>query len=106
MAPLLLTNLTLLAFALLCFQKKLPDADAKSLLKHIGLLELAWIGFLFLLGLFLLFDMMEAKQDGISLLEMADREMVMLFSILCGFGIVHFSILVAIVIKVLKKRSA
>lgn len=99
---LLLTNLGLIVFTFICFKKKLSEADAQSLLKHIGLLEVAWTGFLLLFSLFLFFDIMETKEDGKSFLEMASKEKIMLLSILVGFGIIHLSIFVAIFVKLLK----
>lgn len=100
MFPMLLVNLILIAFVFVCLKKKFPDVDAKSLLKHVGLLEVAWTGFLFLFGLFLLFDLLENKQDGKSLFEIAGQERMMLFSVLGGFGIIHLSILGIIAKKV------
>ncbi len=102
---LLLTNLGLIAFTFLCFKKKLKDVDAQSLLKNIGLLEVTWTGFLLLLGLFLFFDLLETKQDGKSLLEIAGQERMMIFSVLGGFGIIHLSILGMIAVKLFKNRA-
>jgi hypothetical protein len=102
---LLAINLILIGFVFVCSKKKQSNINMQSVFKHICLLEASWTGFLFLLGLFFFFDIMEASHDGKSFLEIASRETLIQLSILIGFGIIHLSIFVAIVIKLLKKRD-
>lgn len=102
MLLILLINLALVSFIFIFFKNKLSNG-AGWLLKHMGLLEAAWTGFLFLLGLFILFDIMEAKQDNERFLTLATQERMIQVSLLFGFGIIHLSILVIIIIKFLKK---
>ncbi len=105
MIVLLLVNLVLGVFVFFSFKKKFSDTDTRSLLKHMGLLEAAWTGFLFTLGLFILFDLLETKPGGKSLLEIAGQERMMIFSVLGGFGIIHLSILGMIAVKLFKNRA-
>ena len=86
MIPLLLVNLALIVFAFVFFKKKFSDTDTRSLLKHMGLLEVAWTGFLFTLGLFILFDTMEAAHNRKSFLEIVSKERIILLSLLFGFN--------------------
>lgn len=105
MTLLLLVNLALLVFAFLCFRKNLPDDEQRTVFKHLGMLEAAWAGFQFMFCLFLFFDIMEAEQEGKSWLVAGRKKATLLF-VLCGFGIIHVSIFVTIVVRVFKKRIA
>lgn len=105
MILMILINFLFILFLVLSLNKILTGTNENSILKHIGILEIGWIGFLFMFSLFLLFDLLEAKKDGQSLLEIAGAEKMMLFSIIGGFGIIHLSILGIIVLKLFKKRA-
>jgi len=98
----LLLNLALIAFLFMLFKKKYSYGNKGSLLKHIGLFEATWTAFLFTLALFILFDIMETKQDEETFLSIATQEKMMLLSVLVGFGITHLSIFIFVVFKVLK----
>lgn len=104
MPSLLLLNLALIVFAFILFKRK-SNTGTRSLLKHLGLLEVAWTGFLSMLGLFILFDIMEAVADEKSFLEMASKERILQLSMSFGFGIIHMSIFVSIIFKLLNRRS-
>lgn len=105
MLPIILVNLALIVFLVIFFKKKFSVDNTGSLLKHMGLLEAAWTIFLFTLGLFILFDIMEAKQNDETFLAIATEESMILLSLLFGFGIIHLAICVAIVVKLLNKRT-
>lgn len=101
---LLAINLALLGIVFVFSKKKDSTINRQLILKNLGLLEVSWTAFLFLLGLFFFFDVMEASHDGKSFLEIASRERVIQLSILVGFGIIHLSIFTVIVIKLYTKR--
>jgi hypothetical protein len=104
MASILLLNLTLIFLTFLFLKKKFSDDHTGSLLKHLGALEAAWTGFLFILGLFIFFDILEAKRDHETFLAIATPEKKIQLSLLFGFGITHLSIFAAIVTKLFRKR--
>jgi magnesium-transporting ATPase (P-type) len=101
MIALYLINLTLILFVLLLIRKK-PD---NSLLRQTGLLEVVWIVFLSLLGLFHLFDVLELKHENQSFMEAAGREKLIFLSTTVGFLIIHFSLFVNIAIRISTQRK-
>ena len=101
MIALYLINLTLILFVLLLIRKK-PD---NSLLRQTGLLEVVWIVFLSLLGLFHLFDVLELKHENQSFMEAAGREKLIFLSTLVGFLIIHLSLFVRVALQIFKAQE-
>jgi len=77
--------------------RKKSDA---SLLKQVGILEVALLVFLSLLGLFYLLDVLELKHNDQSLMEAAGRESIIFLSTVAGFLTIHLSLFVLLVIRI------
>lgn len=77
--------------------RKKSDA---SLLKQVGILEVAWIVFLSLLGLFYLLDVLELKHNDQSFMEAAGRKSIIFLSTVAGFLTIHLSLFVLLVIRI------
>lgn len=80
----------------------MEDAE---IVKNVGILELAWAGFLILLGLFFLFDFMEATRSNLieSLLE---NGKTLRWLIACGAaGLIHFILAIFLFLAAAKRRS-
>jgi hypothetical protein len=103
MMALISTNVILLVFAFFLL-KKSTRVDS-ALLKHFALLELAWAGFQFLLWLFILFDILEARQPDQTFFRSAGKETIVLLSALAGFVICHLALMLNLVFRLFGRQS-
>lgn len=105
-AILLITNLCLIGYLLfnLISKKSLP-AKPLELLKHIGGFALAWGAFGTLVGLFAVFNALEAMTEMIPFNVLCGGLKVALITVLYGFITFLISLLSYIVFKVAEKTS-
>ena len=100
---LLLINTCLITFAVRRLMRS--DMEDAEIVKNVGILELAWAGFSILLGLFFLFNFMEATRS--NLIESLFQDYTTLrWLIACGAaGMIHFILAILLFLAAAKRRS-
>ncbi|HPM32611.1 MAG TPA: hypothetical protein PLJ60_19920 [Chryseolinea sp.] len=98
-------NLALIAFAVLCVLKKNDDSYRRDIIKHFGMLELTWSMFSLMLGMAVIFSVLESTTENLSFLKIAGGINTVLLAILFGFGMLHLFFSVIIIFRLSKNGS-
>ena len=99
----LVVNLVVTAFVVLALRWKTQPGTA--MIKQLGLLELMWICFLLMVGLYYVFSTLEIKNSNQSFAEAAGTEITQIFYILGFFLLAHLIVVGMIVKQVITARN-
>ncbi len=101
---LLLINLLLFSTVIIALRKYKAEKHWRKILKHIGILELAWAGFSILLGLFFLFDVFESLHNDQSFWANTTEHTVEI-SLLFSAGLLHLGLCGVVIFKMMPERN-
>src|SRR6187551_1224729 len=102
---LIIINFAFTAFAIRNAKRKNSNLLEREIIKHVGILELAWSVFSIMGTLYITFIVLGASSETSSFLAIAGALKVTQLIILTGFGIFHFFISSVIFLKLLRTDS-
>ena len=102
---LLFINVVLLFFGLFCLRTKISLPHWRDVVKHAGILEIAWGTFSTMFGLLIVFDILESVTENASFAMIAEGFNLVKLFVSFGFGMLHFFISSLLIYKVLRNTS-
>ena len=99
---LLCLNVGLLFFSLFCLRRKIILPYWTDVVKHAGVLEIAWGTFSIMCGLLILFDVLESVTENESFVKVAGGFNLVKLFVSFGFGMLHFFISSLLIYRVFR----